>query len=257
MIVRLLVFIEYIFENGDMSLPLAANAAPDPRLGELLRLRGEISRMQRRRAEATLLPLDPALEGLLPDGGLRVGAAYCIDPSPSLLGALLAPPSRKGTWCAVVGMPAVGVEALAGFGVDLARLLLVPDPGERWLTVTSVLSEVVPLVAVRPRGSVREADAARLNARLRDRGCTLLVTAPWAESQATIRLEDPEWRGLHEGWGLLEERLVTVTASLRRGGGARRVRVRLPGPEGTVAPAPPALRPIADLVEVARQRRAG
>lgn len=239
-----------------MSLALAtdhagtAGARDDARLGELLRLRGEISRMQRRRAEAPLLPLDPALAELLPDAGLRVGAAYCVEPSPSLLAALLAPPSQKGSWCAVVGMPTLGVEALAAFGVDLDRVLFVPHPGQRWLTVTSVLSEVVPLVAVRPQGQARDADVARLNARLRDRGCTLLVTAPWAESQATIRLENPEWQGLHKGWGLLEERIVTVAAS-RRGGGTQRVRVRMPGPHGAVAPAP-----LRAPIDLAPQRRA-
>lgn len=224
-------------------------AAPDLRISELARLRTQIGRMQRRRAENPLLPLDPALESLLPGGGLRLGAAYAVEPAPSLLAALLAPPSRAGTWCAIVGMPRIGVEAFADCGVDLHRLLLVPEPGERWLTVVSTLSEVVPLIVVRPAGRAHERDATRLNARLRDRGCTLLVTAPWPESQATIRLENPEWRGLGAGSGILEERLVTVSAALRQGGAAQRVRVRLPGPGGAVAAAEP---PEARITELNR-----
>lgn len=232
-----------------MALP-----APDPsRLLALQRLRGEITRMQRRRGEATLLPLDPALSDLLPGGGLRVGAAYSVESSPSLLGALLAPPSQKGNWCAVIGMPTIGVEALAGFGVDLSRLLLVPDPGPRWLTITSALSEVVPLVAVRPTAPPRASEAARLSARLRDRGSTLLVTGPWPQAEGVLRLEDPEWHGLHAGWGLLTERTVTVSAVTRQNEVPRRVRVQLPGPGGAVAPASA---PLAQLTEH-RFRRAG
>ena len=208
------------------------------RLHELQRLQSEIARMQRRHAEASSLPLDPALADLLPGGGLRTGVPYSMEPSPGLVGALLAPPSQEGMWCAIVGMPTIGLEALAGFGVDLDRLVLVPDPGRRWLAIVSALSEVVPLMALHPRARPGETDAARLNARLRDRGCTLLVTSPWPQSEATLRLEDPQWHGLHRGWGLLEGRAVTVTATGRRQATPQRVRVLLPGPAGCLAPVP-------------------
>ena len=225
---------------------LPRESAPS-RAQELHRLRSEISRMQRRRSDAPFLPLDPALEGLLPDPGLRTGSAYSLSPSPSLLGALLAAPSRQGSWCAAIGMPTLGVEAMAGFGVELSRLILVPDPGARWLTVASALSEVVPLVAVHPRSRVPDADVQRLNARLRDRGCTLLVTARWPQSEATIRVEDTEWHGLGRGWGLLADRTVTLRASSRRQEAPRRVRVRLPGALGRVESIPAELRPVAPL----------
>ena len=231
-----------------LSAPTALHSESTPgRAHELHRLRSEISRMQRRRSDVPFLPLDPALDGLLPDSGLRIGSAYSITPSPSLLGALLAAPSQKGSWCAVIGMPTLGIEAMAGFGVELSRLILVPDPGPRWLTVASALSEVVPLIAVHPRSRVGDADIQRLNARLRDRGCTLLVTARWPQSEATIRVEETEWHGLGEGWGLLADRTVTLRASSRRQEAPRRVRVRLPGSLGRVDAAPPALRPVASL----------
>lgn len=221
--------------------------SPAARAQELHRLRSEISRMQRRRSDVPFLPLDPALDGLLPGEGLRVGSSYSLSPSPSLLGALLAAPSQKGTWCAVIGMPTIGVEAMAGLGVELSRLILVPDPGPRWLTVASALSEVVPLIAVHPRSRVSDADIARLNARLRDRGCTLLVTAPWPQSEATIRVEDTEWHGIGSGWGLLADRTVTLRAMSRRQQTPSRVRVRLPSSIGRVDAAPTPLRPVAPL----------
>jgi hypothetical protein len=249
--VSLALFV-YIFEDGCMGTALSAPTAlpresASSRAQELHRLRSEISRMQRRRSDVPFLPLDPALEGLLPDPGLRVGSSYSLSPSPSLLGALLSAPSQKGAWCAVIGMPTIGVEAMAGFGVELSRLILVPDPGPRWLTVASSLSEVVPLIAVHPRSRVADADISRLNARLRDRGCTLLVTAEWPQSEATIRVEATEWHGLGSGWGLLADRTVTLRSSSRRQEKPRRVQVRLPGSLGRVDAVPAPLRPVAPL----------
>lgn len=211
----------------------------DARAGEVLRLRREISRMQRRRSEHALLPLDPALAPLLPDGGLQTGTAYSVSPSPSLLLALLSTASQKGHWCAVVGMPTLGLEAASGFGVDLSRLILVPDPGERWLAVTSALAEVVPLIAVHPRSRLRDTETSRLSARLRDRGTTLLVaTSPmhgeWSQAEGALRLHDTHWHGLGTGWGLLSDCTATVTATSRSRPQPTSVRVRLPGAHGAV-----------------------
>lgn len=225
-----------------MGMALGSMMAPaaDTRAGDVLRLRREITRMQRRRSDLPLIPVSPALQSILPEGGLQVGTTYSLSPSPSLIAALLAPLSGTGAWCAAVGMPTLGVEALAGHGVELSRLLLVPEPGPRWLSVVSALSEVVPLIAIRPSSPVRDAELSRLSARLRDRGCTLLVVsaAPWSLSEGSIRVHDPHWRGLGSGWGALEECEVTVTARTRRSPVPQSVRVRLPGSTGTIEAVP-------------------
>lgn len=217
----------------------AISPTADSRAGEVLRLRREISRMQRRRSEHPLLPLDPAFSSLLPEEGLQTGVAYTVSPSPSLVLALLAAASRKGLWCAVVGMPTLGVEAAAAFGIALPRLILVPEPGDRWLAVTSALAEVVPLIAVTPGGRARDADVSRLSARLRDRGTTLLVTesrasGAWPQSEGSIRLHDQQWLGIGEGWGLIEGSTATVSAKTRTSPVASSVHVRLPGSDGAV-----------------------
>ena len=218
----------------------ALSPTSDSRAGEVLRLRREISRMQRRRSEHALLPLDPSLAALLPEEGLQTGTAYTVSPSPSLVLALLSAASRKGHWCAVVGMPTLGVEAAAAFGIDLTRLILVPSPGERWLAATSALAEVVPLIVVNPESRARDADVSRLSARLRDRGTTLLVTESsavgdrWPQSEGTIRIHDPHWHGLGAGWGLLSDCTVTVTATTRHSPRPSSVRVQLPGDHGAV-----------------------
>lgn len=221
-----------------MGIGLDAVAALSPnsdmRAGEVLRLRREISRMQRRRSDQPTLPLDPALAPLLPEEGLLSGTSYSLSPSPSLVLALLSAASQKGLWCAVIGMPTLGVEAAAGFGIDLDRLILVPEPGDRWFAATSALAEVVPLIAVHPGTRLRDADVSRLSARLRDRGSTLLVTGVWPQSEGSIRVHDPHWNGLGAGWGLLSDRTVTVTAQTRRRPLAASVRVRLPGRNGAL-----------------------
>ena len=240
-------------------MTLASMIAPDAdtRAEDVLRLRREITRMQRRRSDLPLIPVPPPLQPILPEGGLQVGTTYALSPSPGLIGALLAGASRTGAWCAAVGMPTLGVEALAGHGVDLDRLLLVPAPGSRWLSVVSALSEVIPLIAIRPSASVREAELSRLSARLRDRGCTLLVVSAtpgaslvWPQSEGSLQVHDPQWRGLGSGWGALQECEVTVTARTRRSPAPQSVRVRLPGAHGTieaVAPAAPRLVPLPSL----------
>ncbi|MEJ1091550.1 hypothetical protein [Microbacterium istanbulense] len=210
----------------------------DQRAGEVLRLRREIGRMQRRRSDDPVLPLDPALSDLLPGQGLQTGVVYSVSPSPSLLFALMSAVSRRGSWCAAVGMPTLGLEAASASGVDLSRLILVPSPGERWLAVVSALAEVVPLIAMNPASRVRDADAARLSARLRDRGCTLLTTSPWPQGEGLITLHDPQWEGIGEGWGLLSDRTVTVTAQTRHTPRPQSLRLRLPGSLGGVESAP-------------------
>ncbi len=224
--------------NGVSALPTPSPA--DRRAGEILRLRREIGRMQRRRSDDPVLPIDPALQDLLPERGLHTGVVYSISPSPSLIFALMSAASRRGGWCAAVGMPTLGLEAAAASGVDLSRLILVPSPGERWLAVVSALAEVVPLIAMNPATTVRDADAARLAARLRDRGCTLLTTSHWPQGEGLITLHDPHWEGIGEGWGLLSDRTVTLTAQTRTSPRPQSVRVRLPGSLGAVEPAPAA-----------------
>jgi len=217
---------------------ITALSPADERAGEILRLRREIGRMQRRRSDDAVLPMHPALQDLLPERGLHTGAVYSVSPSPSLIFALMSAVSQRGSWCAAVGMPTLGLEAAASFGIELSRLILVPSPGERWLAVVSALAEVVPLIAVSPGSAVRDADAARLAARLRDRGCTLLTTSSWPQSEGLISLHDPHWEGLGEGWGLLSDRTVTLTAQTRTTPRPKSLRVQLPAGLGGVEPAP-------------------
>src|ERR1700761_1934915 len=78
---------------------------------------------------AAILPVLPALAGLLPGGGLARGSVLAVDQPGLLCLALLAGASAAGAWCGVAGVPSLGVVAAAGMGAEPGRLMLVPEPG--------------------------------------------------------------------------------------------------------------------------------
>lgn len=188
------------------------------------------------RVRPQLLEVSDSLAAALPQPGLKPGAAYCVDGSGALLQALLAEPSAAGHWCGVVGVPTFAAEAAAAAGVRLERLVLVPDPGDQWLAVVGALAEVIDVLAVRPTGRVREAEAARLGARLRDRGVVLLVVGDWPRAEARLSVAEPHWHGLGQGHGHLVSRTIRVEVASRRAPGGRSVIVELPTATGGVAP---------------------
>ena len=166
----------------------------------------------------------PALADLVQ---LRTGGSYQVD-SASLALALLAGPSRAGAWSAVVGADDFGAEAAAEMGVDLARTVLVPDPGELWLEVTSALIDVVTLVVLRPPVAVGARAASRVAARLRKRSAALVSWGPWPGAEATLSLAESRWSGVDRGHGRLRSRRVAI--DVRRGTAPpRRAELWLPG----------------------------
>ncbi|WP_438856002.1 hypothetical protein [Agromyces sp. M3QZ16-3] len=207
----------------------AVEPPPAARLDRVEELQARIRGMQATRLDTRALPTHPALASVLPGGALREGAIVQVEGSITLLMAALAGPSRSGRWVAVSGMPEFGVEAAARFGIDLERLVLVPDPGRQWLTVAAALADVIPVVAVRPTARLAPAEASRFAARLRQRGALLLVDGDWPGSDARLELERSDWTGLERGHGHLVERevVVRVTGRGEVGRGARR-RLRLP-----------------------------
>ncbi|MFT4283919.1 MAG: hypothetical protein QM598_03680, partial [Protaetiibacter sp.] len=161
----------------------------DPaRTDEIRRLQDRIHGMQRTRLADRALPTSAALAELLPEGALAAGGSYVVDGSTALALELLREPSRAGAWCAVVGVPDLGIEAAAAAGIELERLVLVPQPGEQWFAVVSALLDAVAVVLVQPpaRARVGEARAGRLAARLRQRGAVLIATRDWPRAQARL-----------------------------------------------------------------------
>jgi hypothetical protein len=138
-----------MFEYGSMAQAAATleEESPASVIGELQQ---RIRSMQATKLDSRLIPTHPALADLLPGGGLKQGVMYSVENSATLLLAMLAGPSAAGSWCGVVGVPEFGVEAAASFGIDLERLVLVPQPGDQWLAVTAAIADVMTVVVTKP-----------------------------------------------------------------------------------------------------------
>lgn len=207
----------------------------------------------------------PPFADLLGRPGLRRGGTVVVSGThvpgaTSLLLGLLAGPSGEGAWCAVVGLPDLGLAAADELGVALSRLLLVPEPGPRLAQVAGALIEGCDLVCVRPSAALAAPDARRLAARARERRAVLVVATghvpmrgvpggapggtprrgerpPWPEAP-DVRLEVAAGRfsGPGQGDGRLTGHLVEV-AALRRRAAPEELRrwMWLPGPDGRVA----------------------
>ena len=203
-------------------------------------------------ADERVLPVATPLEPLLPSGlrrgttlhvaGLREGVG-----STSLALAVLVGPSAAGSWVAAVGVPSLGLAAAAGFGVDLGRVVLVPDAGEpggpTWASVVATLLEAVDVVVVRPPRRVPAGEWRRLTARARERGSVLVrlgMSADWPEAaDATLTVTSTSWEGLGRGHGHLRARRAVVEVSGRRAyDRPASTTLWLPGPGGVLDTAP-------------------
>jgi hypothetical protein len=209
------------------------------RADEIRRLQDRISGMQRTRLADRTLPTSAALAGVLPGGALAAGGSYVVDGSTALALELLREPSRAGAWCAIVGVPDLGVEAAAAAGIELDRLVLVPHPGDQWFAVVSALVDAVGVVLVQPpaRARIGEAAAGRLAARLRQREGVLVATRAWPHAQARLAVTESDWAGIGAGFGHLAARQVTVASSSPAWQGRTRSRrLWLPDATGAVSP---------------------
>lgn len=222
---------------------LVSAASPSTRFDRVGELQSRIRGMEARRLDTRTVPTHPALAPVLPGGTLREGTVVQAAGSMSLLMSLLAGPSAAGRWAAVVGLPDFGVEAAARLGIALERLVLVPDPGRQWLTVTAALADVIPIVAVQPAGRLSPAETSRFTARLRQRGGVLIATGDWPGADTVLEVAESDWSGLELGHGALAEREVLVRAAGRGGlGRPARARLRLPdrAQNASLVPDPPA-----------------
>ena len=200
--------------------------------------------------------MEGALAPLLPEGGIRRGAAVVVGGhgSTTLAVALAAEASRRGSWVAAVGMADLGVAALAERGVDLDRWALVDLPADAggrggWggALAADVLGAVVAgfdLVLLGPAIRVTGATARRLLARMREHGTSLIcalgsVSADMAaglQPEVRMTVEQTQWTGIDDGHGrLLARRAEVVVGGRGAASRPRRMLMWLPSADGRVA----------------------
>lgn len=174
-------------------------------------LREKVARLEGRASAneyTEQLPTHAALSGLIE---LQRGASYVVDHA-SLAILLMAGPSAGGAWCAIIGSAEISLPAAAAAGVNLERTIVIPSPAEHWVEVLAALIDAVQVVVIRPRQLVEESIAARLAARLRDRGGVLVSWGQWPRAHAQLTITESSWRGVGQGHGHLQARQVTVAA---------------------------------------------
>jgi hypothetical protein len=209
-------------------------------LGKADRGREQVAERSAPVAGEQALPLAAPLRSLLPGGGLRRGSTIEVGRSIGLTLALLAEASAAGAWCALVGLPEVGLVAAQEAGLELARLALVPDPGPDLVAVTAALLDGLDLVVLAGGQRLPAGARQRLTARARKAGSVLLPVGPWPGADVRLGVQEGRWQGLEgAGAGRLRCRQVRVRGTGR--GSAHQMRsatVLLPGPDGRSHPVP-------------------
>lgn len=200
---------------------------------------------QRGPADGGAIPVPGPLRPLVPGGVLQRGTIVSVagrrhGQATSYLDlALLAGATAGGAWTGVIGFPALGIAALSGLGADLSKVLLLDEPGERWLQALSVMAAAVDVVLLapphRPTAEQLRRVASRVRTTDRQKGAVLVVAGPWDGAHLRLQTHDARWSGLGEGTGHLTGRRVTISAEGRGAGGqGRSVDLLLPSSDGTV-----------------------
>lgn len=192
------------------------------------------------------LPVDEALAPLLPDPGLQRGRVIgCTGPAAMSLALALASRSvMVGSWLAVVGVPMLGVEAAAQFGLPLSRLVMVDSPGPAagWAERVGAAADGFDIVLTCPPAGA-ERVLRKVRTRLQARGVVLITVGPGSQpgsQPVSCDLEftttSVEWDGIGQGAGHLTARRATVRSGGRRMPRPVELELWLPGPDGRVAP---------------------
>jgi hypothetical protein len=216
--------LEYLFDSGEVRAEVAhvIELAPVRHRNDVLAGEGT-------------LPVLPALRELLPGGGLQRGSVVTSEGFGLLSLALVAEAVADGAWCAMAGVPDVGMRAAAEAGVDPGRVLLVADPGPRWPQVVAALLDGFDIVLLCPPDQPPAQLRRKLEAAARRYGSVLLVAGDWPGAQSRLLVTRAEWAGIGAGHGRLRARRAQVVATGR--GAAERRRsawLWLPGADGAV-----------------------
>ncbi len=199
-------------------------------------------------AHERLLPVHPVLAplfGVAPgEPGLVRGHTVVCSGSAAMSCALavMAAPTRAGSWAGVVGLPSVGVAAAAELGVELSRTIFVADTSTSSKTssdMAAILSALIDGVEVlvlsrRVVAAVSDGVMRKLHTRMQSRGSVLVLVGDPGSISADVRVNASTvmWEGVGAGNGHLQRRRVNIELDARRRGRPTRADVWLPDQHG-------------------------
>lgn len=180
---------------------------------EIAALREKIREMEGTRV-APRVPVHSALAPLL-GGGLAPGGVYSISPSLSVALGLAVEAVRESGWCAAIGFPHLGIEAVRDTGIALDRFVSIPSPKEHWATVVGAVCDGFTVVIARSPHRLAPSSAARISALAHRTGAVLVVLGEWPGATARIEVTRVDNHGLDHGHGVLSARDIHVSATTR------------------------------------------
>jgi hypothetical protein len=192
----------------------------------------------------TRLPVPGPLATLFPRGSLRAGSSVALEgaASTSLLLALAVAAAGEDSWCAIAGMPDLGLRSAMDAGLDPCRLALAPADGDQRPQVLSALADGVGVLVLGPDLDLAPALWRSLLGRARTADTLVLAAAPPGRADLTLRATTQGWSGLSQGSGRLRRRRLALTAEGRGIAGHRTAEVLLPQVDGMIAEVPPSSR---------------
>lgn len=181
-------------------------------------------------------PVPAPLEPLIPHGSLRAGSSVAVAGSAgtSLLLALATAAAGDDAWCAIAGLPDLGLRAVLDAGLDPCRLAIVPDAAEQTAQVLSALVDGVGIVVLGPRLGLTPALWRSLTGRARTRDALILAADPPGRADLHLTATARSWDGLGTGSGRLRRRRADVTAQGRGIAGSQEAQVLLPEVRGMI-----------------------
>ena len=188
----------------------------------------------------TRLSVPAPLSTLFPRGSLRAGSSVALEgtATTSLLLSLAVAAAGEDSWCAIAGMPDLGLRSAMDAGLDPCRLALAAADGEQRPQVLSALADGVGVLVLGPDLDLAPALWRSLLGRARTADTLVLAAAPPGRADLTLRSTARGWSGLGQGSGRLRRRRLEITAEGRGIAGHRSAEVLLPQVDGMLAAVP-------------------
>lgn len=188
----------------------------------------------------TRLPVPGPLAPLFPGAGLRAGSSVAVEGAAgtSLLLALAVAATGEDAWCAIAGMPDLGLRSALDAGLDPRRLALAPAEGEQRAQVLSALADGVGVLVLGPDLDLAPALWRSLLGRARAADTLVLAARPPGRADLALDSVPLAWQGLGRGSGRLRRRRLRVSSRGRGIAGQRTTEVLLPQVGGMIAAAP-------------------